>query len=89
MRNSAAGYVIDHDRAGACEHEAERSEKFCDQLFPHALRRRGGLSLQFQLAILFAELLNFRANFFQQLARFRELFRLRSGELGWIWKRPV
>ena len=30
MRHRAAGYAIDHDRAGAGEHEAERSQKFCD-----------------------------------------------------------
>ena len=30
MRHRAAGYAIDHDRAGAGKHEAERSQKFCD-----------------------------------------------------------
>src|SRR5215475_10405996 len=52
-------------------------------------KTRENLDLQFQLAMLFAEILNLRANFFQQLPRFRELFRVRAGELGWIWKRPV
>ena len=31
--------------------------------------------------MLFAELFNFRANFFQQLPRFRELFRVRASKL--------
>src|SRR4029453_11123598 len=33
MRNRAAGYAIDHDRAGAGKNEAESSQKFCDYSF--------------------------------------------------------
>jgi len=47
-------------------------------------QRREDLSLQLQVAMLFAELLNFRANFFQQLPCFRHLFRMRASELRGI-----
>src|SRR6476646_5995984 len=56
---------------------------------PILCERREDSGLKFQLAILGAKLFHFRANFFQQLPRFRELFRVRAGQLGWIWKRPV
>src|SRR4030095_7535753 len=52
-------------------------------------KTRENSGLQFHRAVLFAEGVNFRANFFQQLPSFRQLFRVRAGELGWIWKRPV
>ena len=50
---------------------------------------RDDLHLQFQLAMLLAELFNLGANFFQQFPRFRELFCVRAGKLRWIGKRPV
>jgi len=50
---------------------------------------RDDLHLQFQLAMLLAELFNLGANFFQQFPCFRELFCVRAGKLRWIGKRPV
>src|SRR4030095_4310133 len=57
--------------------------------FPMLCERREDLGLQVQLAMLFTKAVNFRANFFQQVPRFREPFRVRAGEPGGIWKRPV
>ena len=88
VRNRATGHSIDYDRAGAGKYEAESSQEFCDQLFCHSfdvqIARRSGW--QFQLAMLFAEPVNFRANFFQQLPRFRELFRVRASKLRRVRK---
>src|SRR4029077_16180574 len=56
---------------------------------PILCERREDLSLQFQLAILGAKLFHFRANFFQQLPRFRELLRVRASTLRRVRKRPV
>src|SRR5436190_14886231 len=51
--------------------------------FFHMLcERREDLGLQVQFAMFVAELFNFCANFFQQLPRFRDLFRTRASKLG-------
>ena len=53
---------------------------------PFDVKSREDLGLQFQLAILGAKLFHFRANFFQQLPRFRELFRVRASKLRRVRK---
>ena len=54
--------------------------------FPILCKSREDLGLQFQLAMLFAEVVNFCANFFQQFPRFRDLFRVRASKLRRVRK---
>src|SRR6266403_1846112 len=52
-------------------------------------KTRENSGLQFHRAVLFAEVLNLSANFFQQFARFRQPLFVRSAKLRGIGKRPV
>jgi hypothetical protein len=59
-----------------------------DSLTRHSKTRENS-GLQFHRAVLFAEVLNLSANFFQQLSRFRQPLFVRSSKLRRISKWPV